>query len=427
MLRGLVLSCFFGCSAFLAPSFAARSDALDRVLPGAAERFCQSKCEGGCIDLTAEENLLDGRWNPWHSATDAELQHAIAEGDQQAVLWAALQVGGTSDESAKRQAFSEVKALHHAGLAEATMVLGSLYWSGVGVTRDQRRARELFLSALDRGMKWAASPLALIDMSKADGPPNHDDVMRYLGIAVEAGSLPAMHNLALLLVRGPEELRDVRRALTLLRRASEAGSVQAAAALALVLYETGDVSTLDEAMHSGERAYCRGSDSVGPTLGRVYRARNLEEDELAIALAWAEKGHAMGFRMVFRSMYAKGEKANAEIAVAAARRAYELSQDDADLHNKGLALVRLGATEADVAEGLETLKLSAGRGYAISANTLADVYRGFRGIAPNREEFERWRARAIELGDRDAAGLAFERPPESGGDEATQQPHPRPR
>ena len=427
MLRGLFLCWFAGLSALLASPPEARADALDRAVKGAAERLCLSICKGGCVDLTAQEDRLGDRWNPWHSATEAELQRAIAEGDQQAVLWAAIQGARSKDAAARAQAYDKVKSLHEAGVPEATMTLGGLYWGGAGVARDQRKALELFLNALDRGVKWAAAPIGTIYLSRAGKPADYEDVIRYLGIAAEAGDLPAMHNLANVLLRGPIDVRDERRGLTLLRAAADAGSVNAAASLALVLLESGDASALDEAEYRAESAYCRGSDTVGPTLAVIYREQGRAADERAVALAWADKGHAMGFRGVFISMYASGERKNAAIAMAAARRAYALSQDDVDLHNKGLALVRLGESEADVSEGLDALKTSAGRGYAMSANVLADFYRGFRDFPPNREEFERWRARAIALGDRDAAGLAFERPPESVGDEATQRPHPRPR
>jgi uncharacterized protein len=166
------------------------------------------------------------------------------------------------------------------GFADAKLNLGVLYILGLGVEKNELRAAEYFQQAVDKGNGTAATYLGTIyyfgigvkpDKAAAEGwyvvgQRLHDPMSAYnlgslystaadhphdfsraaalLRQSAEAGYVPAMHSLALILVHHPELARSQEEALHLLETAANAGYWRSSLTLG-VLARDGDGVPMD--------------------------------------------------------------------------------------------------------------------------------------------------------------------------------------
>jgi len=106
------------------------------------------------------------------------------------------------------------------GNAEARTLLGAMYWSGEGVTRDHKEAARLYLLAADQGYARAQNDIGFM-LGFGEGIPPRDDVEAYkwLSLAVERYTaknedrlIQAKHDLATLAKRmNPAQIAEAQR------------------------------------------------------------------------------------------------------------------------------------------------------------------------------------------------------------------------
>lgn len=133
------------------------------------------------------------------------------------------------------------------GNPRAAAYLGILYFNGIGVEKDHAIAARWFGRAAAKkdpegeyamGRFYSVEPGWNHNLRKAD---------RVLRLSVKSGYVPAMHQLAVLLLQHPELSRDSRHnAMTLLERAAAAGEWRAAETLG-ILSRNGEGVLRDEA------------------------------------------------------------------------------------------------------------------------------------------------------------------------------------
>lgn len=70
------------------------------------------------------------------------------------------------------------KAWAAKGNAEAQTLLGAMYWSGEGVSRDHKEAARLYLLAAQQGYARAQNDIGFM-LGFGEGIPSHDDVEAY--------------------------------------------------------------------------------------------------------------------------------------------------------------------------------------------------------------------------------------------------------
>jgi TPR repeat protein len=78
------------------------------------------------------------------------------------------------------------RPLAEQGNAEAETLLGAMYWSGEGVSRDHHEAAKWYQKAADQGYARAQNDLGFM-YGFGEGVPPHDDVQAYkwISLAVE--------------------------------------------------------------------------------------------------------------------------------------------------------------------------------------------------------------------------------------------------
>ena len=70
------------------------------------------------------------------------------------------------------------KAWAHKGEPEAETLLGAMYWSGEGVSRDHKEAARLYLSAANKGYARAQNDIGFM-LAFGEGVPPRNDVEAY--------------------------------------------------------------------------------------------------------------------------------------------------------------------------------------------------------------------------------------------------------
>jgi TPR repeat protein len=121
-----------------------------------------------------------------------------------------------------------------AGNATAATYLGVLYFFGAGVKEDKVAAERWFESALKLHDPLAAFNLGSLYSVETDHPHDIPKAAELLRQAVDAGYVPAMHSLGLLLVNHPELSQNPQQSHALLEAAANAGSWKSSVALAVL-------------------------------------------------------------------------------------------------------------------------------------------------------------------------------------------------
>jgi hypothetical protein len=123
---------------------------------------------------------------------------------------------------------------YQAGNSTAATYLGILYFFGKGVKEDKIVAEKWFESALKLHDPLAAFDLGSLYSVEASHPHDIPKAADLLRQAADAGYVPAIHSLGLLLVNHPELTQSPQQSRTLLETAAKAGSWKSSATLAIL-------------------------------------------------------------------------------------------------------------------------------------------------------------------------------------------------
>ena len=120
------------------------------------------------------------------------------------------------------------------GNGTAASYLGLLYFFGIAVKADKPAGEKWFEAAEKLHDPLAAFNLGSLYSVDQDHPHDFPKAAALLGQAADAGYVPAMHALGLLLVNHPELKQDSERARTLLQTAENAGSWKSSVVLGIL-------------------------------------------------------------------------------------------------------------------------------------------------------------------------------------------------
>jgi uncharacterized protein len=121
------------------------------------------------------------------------------------------------------------------GSTAGRLNLGVLYLSGLGVPKDANFARQLFEEAVDRGNGTAATYIGVMYYFGMGGPPDRAKAEKWFERGVKMHDPIAGYNLASLFSVTPDHPQDIRKAVNLLRDSAQAGYVPSMHSLGLLL------------------------------------------------------------------------------------------------------------------------------------------------------------------------------------------------
>ena len=161
----------------------------------------------------------------------------------------AQQNSSTTVEELKASIAEKLKAIRsdaEKGDASAQSVLGSLYFNGTGVVKNQREAVRWWRKAADQGEPLAQSNLGTSYMYAMGVTKDAYEAVRWWRKAAEQGNAPAQHNLGSAYYGGKGIAKDKRKATRWYRKAAEQGH-------ALAQYNLGYLYLLGEGVITDER------------------------------------------------------------------------------------------------------------------------------------------------------------------------------
>jgi uncharacterized protein len=205
--------------------------------------------------------------------------------------------------------------------AAAMTLLGELYVQGLGVPRDYRKAADWYRLAEARGSAAAAFALGTMNLDGRGMPRNPQAGLELLDEAAGRGHGPASYNLALLLI-GTGDDDNLSRAVTLLRRASEAELGDAQYALAVLLKQGRGAARDDaEAARLMRRAADNGAMAAQVEYAiMLFNGDGVNKDEVLAAKLFARaagRGNAIAQNRLARILVAgRGLKKNLVEAAA---------------------------------------------------------------------------------------------------------------
>jgi hypothetical protein len=123
---------------------------------------------------------------------------------------------------------------YHAGNGTAATYLGLVYYLGIAVNQDKELGEKWFESGLKLHDPLAAYDLGSFYSVQPDHPHNLPKAADLLRFAADAGYVPAMHSLGLLLVNHPELNQTPQQSRALLETAANAGNWRSSIVLGLL-------------------------------------------------------------------------------------------------------------------------------------------------------------------------------------------------
>ena len=123
---------------------------------------------------------------------------------------------------------------YQAGNGTAATYLGTLYYFGIGVKQDKVAAEKWFEAGLKLHDPQAAYDLGSFYSVHTDHEHDFPKAAGLLRLAVDAGYVPAMHSLGLLLVNHPEIKQEAQESRTLLEGAANYGSWKSSVVLGIL-------------------------------------------------------------------------------------------------------------------------------------------------------------------------------------------------
>ncbi len=195
----------------------------------------------------------------------------------------------------------------HAGNGTAATYLGLLNYFGIGVQKDKALGEKWFESGLKLHDPLAAFNLGSLYSVHADHPVDVPKAADLLRQAADAGYVPAIHSLGLLLVNHPELKQDAQQGRTLLETAANAGSWKSSIVLGILARDGRGVPV------DNKEAYFRFRAAIlqgGKDANRIVKKdmeileSKVETGERqtadAAARTWAER-HSVALAFVYRN------------------------------------------------------------------------------------------------------------------------------
>lgn len=142
-------------------------------------------------------------------------------------------------------AFAACQADAAAGDANCENLLGYFYAGGFGVTRDPRKAIDLFRRAASQGLADAQNNLGHAYAIGEGVPKDLATAARWFERAAAAGNPPAQNNLGILYAKGEGVPRDLRRAEELFHAAAVKGYPNAQLNLGIVMERRNPVGAFE--------------------------------------------------------------------------------------------------------------------------------------------------------------------------------------
>lgn len=130
-----------------------------------------------------------------------------------------------------QQAFELWKPLAEAGDADAEYNIGLLYMNGLGVEKNSRFARQLFMAAAKQGQADAQYNLGLMYYQGNTVFRSNKDAFNWWSKAAAQNHAPAQYNLGIMYAYGIWAGKDVNKALELWKASADQGNRDAMEAL----------------------------------------------------------------------------------------------------------------------------------------------------------------------------------------------------
>lgn len=245
--------------------------------------------------------LSYGQSAPTSKGLSGDLVAKAEAGDAQAQFEAAYlvlareqtdkSIPSLSDEQkAQATAVRYLQEAAKSGRADAEHLLGSVYLAGIGVAKDESRAKELFRRSAEAGDADGENALGQMLFKGQAGERDDTAAVEWFEKAVAQGHKAAMANLGYMYAQGRGVAKDEKKALELTRAAAVAGVREAQHNLGW-LYEHGRGVDKDSA--EAVRWYAAAAEQgYGPAqlnVGFIYakgEAGGDVRDQLVTAVKW---------------------------------------------------------------------------------------------------------------------------------------------
>jgi hypothetical protein len=215
-----------------------------------------------------------------------------------------------------------LKQAFDAGNGTAATYLGMLYYFGIAVKQDKAIAERWFESGLKLHDPLAAFDLGSFYSVQADHPHDLPKAAEFLSLAADAGYVPAMHSLGLLLINHPELKHSPEQSRTLLETAANAGSWKSSVVLGILARDGRGTPVDDKAAYFYFRAAVLQGGKEAEPLARSDLKKleaKLGPEELEAATASADawfKHHSITLAFVYKEGTPKHDFPAAAVAYA---------------------------------------------------------------------------------------------------------------
>ncbi|MET1411520.1 tetratricopeptide repeat protein [Roseibium sp. HPY-6] len=329
-------------------------------------------------------------------------------------LGLAYEQGGGVEKDYARAADEYQKAIDAEGSARAKAYLGWLYQEGLGVGQDLEKSRALYEDAVAEGQPFALTELGFSLVYGSEGrTPNVYRGRRLLEKAAADEYLAALLVLADMYDNGTGVARDSNEAFHLYQRAADLGDPDALASIG-DYYMDGD--QVDRDFAKARELYSRSLDAGNKEalldLGYLYTETDWEEHDFKIAMEYFRKADEAGVEnaatfLGIAHFHGEWAQENDRLARGYFERAaengfYLAAKYLGYMEEEGLG----GAKEKN--EAVRHYELAAEGDELFAAQRLVTAFSDDGWMTPNRQNALRWRIRAGELGDPDAAYDAAE-------------------
>lgn len=251
------------------------------------------------------------------------------------VLWLALFLGtmaalevsaGTLEGGAavgageNRSAFHELRRKAEAGDAGAQWLLGTFYWTGYRVAKDDREAVAWYRRAAEQGLAGAQFNLGVMYAGGSGVVQDDREAIAWFRKAASQGLPEAQYNLGIMYDNGRGVAKDEREAAAWYRKAAEQGDAKAQFNLGLS-YANGEGVAKDqrEAAAWFRKAAEQGYTAAQNSLGWYYESGTAVLQDFREAANWYRKaataGNAFGQRNLGR-LYRDGEGVQKDLVAA---------------------------------------------------------------------------------------------------------------
>ncbi len=286
---------------------------------------------------------------------------------------------------------------------EEILNLATAYMLGDGVSKDYKKAAELYQQAADVGNTDAKFLLGLLYERGVGVTQDYKRAAELYQQAANAGNADAMDGLGWLYEAGEGVEQDYKKAAELYQQAANAGNADAMDGLGR-LYEAGEGVEQDykKAAEWYQKAAEAGNAAAMNNLGALYGSGNGVEQNYKKALKWYQKAAEAGDAAAMCNLgglYLKGNGAdqNYEKAAEWYQKAAEAGSAAA-MNNLGVLYEGGNGVEQSYEKAIEWYTQAAEAGVAVAMNTLGELYENGKGVEQNYEKAIEWYKLALEHG-----------------------------